>query len=90
MGEIVDREQLLEYTVDSLAMRGVQQDDMNKRFYDMNADLDMKLQFIVDFMDSRGWLSDHTFTFPDGDTYWATGYEPRPEGQGRPIPIRRG
>ena len=28
-----------------------------------------KVQFLVDMLDKRGLLEDHTFTFPDGDIY---------------------
>lgn len=31
-----------------------------------------QVQFLVNFMDARGLLDDHCFTFPDGDTCWAT------------------
>lgn len=31
-----------------------------------------KVQFCVDFMHNNGMLEDGSFTFPDGDTFWAT------------------
>lgn len=32
-------------------------------------ELTAKIQFLVDWIDQRGLLEDHAFTFPDGD-YW--------------------
>ena len=33
-----------------------------------------KVQYLVDYLEGRGLLEEHCFTFPDGDTWWATGY----------------
>jgi hypothetical protein len=37
-------------------------------------DLHYKVQFLVDWMDSKGWLEDHCFCFNDGDIWYAEGY----------------
>lgn len=34
------------------------------------------LQFLIDWLDNRGDLEDHCFTFPDGTAVWATGKAP--------------
>ena len=34
-----------------------------------------KTQFLIDFMDKSGWLEEHMFTFPDGDTWEASSLE---------------
>jgi hypothetical protein len=34
-----------------------------------------KVQHLVNFLQQRGLLEDGTFTFPDGDTWWATDTE---------------
>lgn len=34
-------------------------------------DLIAKLQFMVDWADANGYLPDHSFTFPDGETWEA-------------------
>lgn len=45
-----------------------------------------KAQFLVDYMDKHGWLEEHCFTFPDGDTFHARTEESRglsiPEAEG--------
>ncbi len=38
-----------------------------------SADNAAKIQCAVDFMDANGWLDEGCFTFPDGDTWYATG-----------------
>jgi hypothetical protein len=35
------------------------------------ATLTAQLQFLVNWLDQRGLLEEHTFTFPDGDTWTA-------------------
>lgn len=35
-------------------------------------DLAAKVQFLVDYMNSEGLLEEGCFTFPDGETWWAT------------------
>lgn len=40
-------------------------------FFDTTEDLATKLQFLVDYMDKCGYLDEHRFTFPDGDTWTA-------------------
>jgi hypothetical protein len=35
-----------------------------------------KVQYLIDWADKMGYLADGCFTFPDGDTDWATGKEP--------------
>lgn len=35
-------------------------------------DLATKLQYLVDFLDSRGMLPDRCFTFPDGYTWYSS------------------
>lgn len=35
------------------------------------SELEAKLQFLVDYLDKSGLLEEHSFTFPDGDT-WAS------------------
>lgn len=32
-----------------------------------------KLQYVIDWMDRNKMLPDHMFTFPDGDSWLATG-----------------
>lgn len=32
-----------------------------------------RLHFLIGFMDGQGWLDDHSFTFPDGETWHAVG-----------------
>jgi hypothetical protein len=33
----------------------------------------MRIQFMVDYMNTEGLLSEGCFTFPDGETWWACG-----------------
>jgi len=37
---------------------------------------DARTQYLIDWLDRQELLGEHCFTFPDGDTYWATGYDP--------------
>ena len=39
-------------------------------------ELSDKIQFLVEWADSRGLLEDHAFTFPDGDVWKAQDVEP--------------
>lgn len=39
------------------------------------SELEHRVQYLVDFLQKRGLLEDGTFTFPDGDTWWATDTE---------------
>lgn len=39
-------------------------------------DLESQVQYLVDYMDSLGLLSEGCFSFPHGVTIWATGKEP--------------
>lgn len=43
---------------------------------EMLADLSTKVQFLVDHLNEIDQLEEHCFTFPDGDTWFATGHEP--------------
>ena len=54
---------------------------MNENAEDHISELSAKLQFAVDFMNSRGLLDEGAFTFPDGDTWFAsTSHKPHDQG----------
>jgi hypothetical protein len=38
--------------------------------------MNARLQHLIDYLDRQGHLPEHSFTFPDGDTWHATGYGP--------------
>jgi hypothetical protein len=36
-------------------------------------DMTFKVSYIIDWLDAAGYLPDHSFTWPDGETWTATG-----------------
>ena len=41
---------------------------------DYGVSVSAMLQYVVDYLDNKGMLEDHVFTFPDGSTWAATGH----------------
>ena len=55
-------------------MKGIETTE--ERFKPHIEEVCAQVQFAVDHMEKCNLLGEHCFTFPDGTTVWATGYEP--------------
>lgn len=54
-------------------------DQISDKWESQLKDLQDRIQYVIDYMNSNRLLEDGCFTFPDGVTYWASGLEPRPK-----------
>lgn len=52
---------------------------LEQEYNEVGIEASYKIRYMVDYLDQQGLLEEHCFTFPDGDTWWATGHEPSPE-----------
>ncbi len=67
-----------EYILDILTAKGIEAEERIMHVLDDAEDIETRLQFVIDALNESNQLADHCFTFPDGLTWWATGFEPRP------------